>query len=95
MGLSQLPRDSPIERRVVFLSLLVERQRRRLESEQDVAEIQLRERANRLRSVAHPRFITGISPVTLSGFSVVSSTCTTMAVMLSSPPRPFASEISA
>src|SRR6185503_3440866 len=88
-GFGKLARDPAIEGRVVTLALLLERHRRRLERKQDVAEVELCNRADGIRvGGRHLRLysgIAGISPVMRSGCSSMSSTCTTIAVMLSSP----------
>lgn len=75
MGVRQLARDPAVERRVVALALLLERQRRDLEGVQDVAEVQFGERANGLCVVGQTQSpIAGISPVLRSGVGVTSST---------------------
>src|SRR5690348_16944334 len=96
MSFGQLARDATVERRVVALVLRLERERGEFESVQDVAEVQLCERSNRL--VRHPGQRTaGVSAVVPPSvpFPSAAVTWTTMAVMLSNPPRPFASEMSA
>ena len=53
MSLGELPRDSSIKLGVVRLFLRLERQRRQLESVENVAEVQFCERGDRL--VSHDR----------------------------------------
>jgi len=48
MCLSELPRDTTIERGIIPLLLRLQRNRRQLERVQDVAEVELCERADRI-----------------------------------------------
>src|SRR5690348_8356660 len=92
--LGELPGDATIESGIVAAPFLFQAQRRPLERVENVAEVQLRDLGDRL--VAHDvRGCVAIGPVGVSErVPSMSATSTTIAVMLSRPPRPFASEMS-
>ena len=83
MRLGELPRDAAVERGVIPLLLRFQRECRELQRVENVAEVKFCERAAAVVVASVPLFPSA------------DVTCTTIAVMLSSPPRPFASEISA
>src|SRR2546423_8965203 len=91
----ELSRDPAIERSVLATSLLIQTEGGALERVKDVAEVELSDVGDGL--VAHGvRGWVAMGPVGVSDRGPsTSATSTTIAVMLSSPPRPFASEISA
>src|SRR5690348_9381047 len=93
--LRELACNASIERRIVSASFLLETQCRPLERVQNVSEVQLGDARDRL--VRHcGRCCVGMGVVGVSDRKPsTSAISTTIAVMLSSPPRPFASEINA
>src|SRR5437762_6705352 len=90
----ELSRDPAIERSVVATSLLIQTEGGALERVKDVAEVELSDVGDGL--VAHGvRGWVAIGPVGVSDRGPsTSATPTTIAVLLSSPPRPFASDLS-